>query len=304
MSSLAHGTAWGIFFFFRSRPLGILTQPRAACTPATPVERESLVIIAFIGDVVGQSGRRMVGALSSPRLRASTAPTCHRQRGELRGRFRRQPDRHRRDGGGRASTSSPAATTCGTSAKGSRCSSRRTTSSGPPTIRRRAGSRSRGGPGHRRARGRAQRAGARVHAAARLPASAPSTVCSTTLPATVQIIVVDFHGEATSEKIAMGYYLDGRVSLVIGTHTHVPTRDARSFPGRHRLRHRRRHDGFERLHPRRAQGGRDRAFPHHAPHALRSGARRRALRLRGGGRRRRHRARRRFEHHQPRWRIE
>jgi metallophosphoesterase (TIGR00282 family) len=42
-----------------------------------------------------------------------------------------------------------------------------------------------------------------------------------------KIIVVDMHAEATSEKIAMGYYLDGRVSLVLGTHTHVPTRDAR-----------------------------------------------------------------------------
>lgn len=38
-------------------------------------------------------------------------------------------------------------------------------------------------------------------------------------------ILVDFHGEATSEKIAMGYYLDGRVSCVIGTHTHVQTAD-------------------------------------------------------------------------------
>jgi metallophosphoesterase (TIGR00282 family) len=51
------------------------------------------------------------------------------------------------------------------------------------------------------------------------------------LPATAKIIVVDFHGEATSEKIAMGFYLDGRVSLVLGTHTHVPTRDARILPG-------------------------------------------------------------------------
>jgi len=40
-------------------------------------------------------------------------------------------------------------------------------------------------------------------------------------------ILVDFHGEATSEKIAMGYYLDGRVSCVIGTHTHVQTADER-----------------------------------------------------------------------------
>jgi len=51
------------------------------------------------------------------------------------------------------------------------------------------------------------------------------------LPEQVRVIVVDMHAEATSEKIAMGYYLDGRVSLVLGTHTHVPTRDARIFPG-------------------------------------------------------------------------
>ena len=38
-------------------------------------------------------------------------------------------------------------------------------------------------------------------------------------------ILVDFHGEATSEKIAMGYYLDGRVSCMVGTHTHVQTAD-------------------------------------------------------------------------------
>ena len=44
------------------------------------------------------------------------------------------------------------------------------------------------------------------------------------------IIVVDFHGEATSEKVVMGWYLDGRVSAVVGTHTHVPTADARILP--------------------------------------------------------------------------
>lgn len=43
--------------------------------------------------------------------------------------------------------------------------------------------------------------------------------------------VIDFHGEATSEKIAMGHYLDGRVSLVVGTHTHVPTSDLRIMKG-------------------------------------------------------------------------
>ncbi len=45
------------------------------------------------------------------------------------------------------------------------------------------------------------------------------------------IVIVDFHGEATSEKQAMGFYLDGRVSAVLGTHTHVPTADSRILPG-------------------------------------------------------------------------
>ena len=44
------------------------------------------------------------------------------------------------------------------------------------------------------------------------------------------IIIVDFHAEATSEKVAMGRYLDGRVSAVLGTHTHVGTIDARILP--------------------------------------------------------------------------
>lgn len=44
------------------------------------------------------------------------------------------------------------------------------------------------------------------------------------------IVVVDMHGEATSEKMALGYYLDGRVAAVVGTHTHVPTCDHRVLP--------------------------------------------------------------------------
>jgi metallophosphoesterase (TIGR00282 family) len=47
----------------------------------------------------------------------------------------------------------------------------------------------------------------------------------------VRNIVVDLHAEATSEKVAMGWLLDGRVSAVIGTHTHVRTGDARVLPG-------------------------------------------------------------------------
>jgi len=45
------------------------------------------------------------------------------------------------------------------------------------------------------------------------------------------IIIVDLHAEATSEKISMGFYLDGRVTAVRGTHTHVPTSDTRVLPG-------------------------------------------------------------------------
>jgi metallophosphoesterase (TIGR00282 family) len=45
-----------------------------------------------------------------------------------------------------------------------------------------------------------------------------------------EVVVIDFHAEATSEKIAMGYHLDGRVGLVFGTHTHVVTADERILP--------------------------------------------------------------------------
>ncbi|HYS98138.1 MAG TPA: TIGR00282 family metallophosphoesterase, partial [Candidatus Dormibacteraeota bacterium] len=46
-----------------------------------------------------------------------------------------------------------------------------------------------------------------------------------------RIVFCDMHAEATSEKNAMGWYLDGRASAVVGTHTHVPTADARILPG-------------------------------------------------------------------------
>ncbi|WP_258360460.1 TIGR00282 family metallophosphoesterase [Moorella sulfitireducens (nom. illeg.)] len=49
--------------------------------------------------------------------------------------------------------------------------------------------------------------------------------------AVTRIILVDFHAEATSEKVALGWYLDGLVSAVIGTHTHIQTADARVLPG-------------------------------------------------------------------------
>lgn len=48
---------------------------------------------------------------------------------------------------------------------------------------------------------------------------------------TAKVIFVDMHAEATSEKISMGWYLDGRATAVVGTHTHVPTADERVLPG-------------------------------------------------------------------------
>jgi 2',3'-cyclic-nucleotide 2'-phosphodiesterase len=51
------------------------------------------------------------------------------------------------------------------------------------------------------------------------------------LPAEVKVRFVDFHAEVTSEKMAMGWYLDGRVSAIVGTHTHIPTADTRILPG-------------------------------------------------------------------------
>ena len=51
------------------------------------------------------------------------------------------------------------------------------------------------------------------------------------LPENVRVRLVDFHAELTSEKMAMGWYLDGRVSAVLGTHTHIPTADTRILAG-------------------------------------------------------------------------
>jgi metallophosphoesterase (TIGR00282 family) len=48
---------------------------------------------------------------------------------------------------------------------------------------------------------------------------------------TIDAVIVDFHGEATSEKVAMGHFADGRASLVVGTHSHVPTADSRILAG-------------------------------------------------------------------------
>ncbi len=53
-----------------------------------------------------------------------------------------------------------------------------------------------------------------------------------TVPDDIRIILVDFHADATSEKKAMGVFLDGKVSAVLGTHTHIPTADEQILPGK------------------------------------------------------------------------
>lgn len=54
--------------------------------------------------------------------------------------------------------------------------------------------------------------------------------CIAALKQKTPVIIVDFHAEATSEKMALGWYLDGKVTAVIGTHTHIPTADSRILP--------------------------------------------------------------------------
>lgn len=67
-----------------------------------------------------------------------------------------------------------------------------------------------------------------------LPSDDPFAAANRVLaqvPANVRVCVCDIHAEASSEKIALGHWLDGRCSLIFGTHTHVPTADAKILPG-------------------------------------------------------------------------
>jgi 2',3'-cyclic-nucleotide 2'-phosphodiesterase len=63
------------------------------------------------------------------------------------------------------------------------------------------------------------------------PAFAEADAALHALKGEADHVLVDMHAEATSEKVAMGWHLDGRVTAVVGTHTHVPTADARILPG-------------------------------------------------------------------------
>ncbi len=98
-------------------------------------------------------------------------------------------------------------------------------------------------------------------------------------------VIVDMHAEATSEKMAMGWYLDGEVSGVFGTHTHVQTADERILPkGTAYLR--RRHGRADRVRDRDQEGNRHREVPLPDAAPLRSGPG--PMRLFGGAARRGH----------------
>ena len=99
-----------------------------------------------------------------------------------------------------------------------------------------------GAGAQRRRLRRDQSARARLHAARPSALSARLTSCLQNCPEGVKVRFVDFHAEVTSEKVAMGWYLDGRVSAMVGTHTHVPTADTRILPGGTGVSDRRRHD--------------------------------------------------------------
>jgi metallophosphoesterase (TIGR00282 family) len=71
----------------------------------------------------------------------------------------------------------------------------------------------------------------RVHMAHHQCPFAAATAAIAELRKETPIVIVDLHAEATSEKVAMGWHLDGQASLVFGTHTHVPTADHRILPG-------------------------------------------------------------------------
>jgi metallophosphoesterase (TIGR00282 family) len=73
--------------------------------------------------------------------------------------------------------------------------------------------------------------GALQHTVARSPFPAADAELAELERRGADVLFVDFHAEVTSEKIAMGWHLDGRVAAVVGTHTHVPTADARVLPG-------------------------------------------------------------------------
>ena len=245
--------------------------------------------ILFIADVVGAPGRSALDA-ALPGLREELGVDVVR-------RERRERRRRGRDHASpRRSRSSPPAQTRSrseTTPSGARRSAR--------TSRARTGSSARRTPRAPRRAGLAvvpTANGARLAVVNVLgslfldPATSMFEVIDELVDAArreTPLVLVDVHAEATSEKVALARWLDGRVTAVVGTHTHVQTSDAHVLPKRHGVHHRRRHDRAARLGDRRRVRARDPAHAHGDARALRDGSGRRADRGRGHRLRRRDR---------------
>ncbi len=188
--------------------------------------------ILFVGDLVGGLGRRtLLGLL--PGLRERLAPTFVVVNGE---NVAGGPGHHARSSptssSRPASTSSRSATTPTTATRSCPTSTARSAILRPANYLRSQ-------PGHGTCI--VERDGVRlgvvnlsgnVFMRAGHPAFPDADACVNELTkAGADQILVDFHAEATSEKVALGWHLDGRVTAVVGTHTHVPTADARVLPG-------------------------------------------------------------------------
>ena len=189
--------------------------------------------ILFVGDVVGGLGRRTLLGAAARAARAATRPTFVVVNGE-------------NVAGGLGHHAQAAPTSCsppGVDAitLGNHTYRRREiwpyldagepivrpanylrTPAGPRALRRRA---------RRRARSASSTSAATCYLRAGRVAFLEIDAVLAELAGKVDHVLVDMHAEATSEKVAMGWYLDGRVTAVVGTHTHVPTADARVLPG-------------------------------------------------------------------------
>ena len=192
------------------------------------------VKVLFMGDVVGKPGVLAVRTLLPEADRPARRGSRRRQRGELRGR--RGHLRRARRGAARREVN--------LLTSGNHIWTKRQiipwveAPPGPAAAARRTTPRARPGKGHtvirdagRAEAGRPQPRGPGVHEAPGRPLPRRRCELVEELRKQTPCILVDMHCEATSEKNAMGAYLDGKVSAVVGTHTHVQTADERILPG-------------------------------------------------------------------------
>ena len=190
-----------------------------------------MTAILFVGDVVG-SARPARAARAAARAARRVRPGLRRgQRRERRRRGRHHAEAGRRAASTPAPTSSRSATTPTATARSGRTSTSSERIIRPANfLRSQPGRGTRGGRARRDVRSASSTCPATSSCAPATRPSPRSTRRCARSPSADHVLV-DMHAEATSEKVALGWYLDGRVTAVVGTHTHVPTADARVLPG-------------------------------------------------------------------------